>query len=116
VDLGESSFFRSAYEGASLRIQPCVRCTSPGPKKSVPSRFPLPRFYEAAVLGIVQLKRSGFAFANVGPATRLKISVALPATIHELSVAKLQAWLDTNGKAPRAQATKITLRQFLGRE
>lgn len=56
---------------------------------------------EAAVLGIVEFKRSGFAFANVGIATRLKISVDPPATTHELSVWKLQAWLDTNGKTPR---------------
>ena len=70
--------------------------------------------YEAAVLGIVELKRNGFAFASVGPATGLKISVELPAT-HELSVAKLQTWLDTNGKTPREQATKVTLRQLLGR-
>ena len=71
--------------------------------------------YEAAVLGIVELKRSGFAFATVGPATRLRISVEPPATTHELSVAKLQTWLDTNGKTPREQATKVTLRQLLGR-
>jgi hypothetical protein len=38
-----------------------------------------------------------------------------PAATHELSVAKLQAWLDTNGKTPREQAMKVTLRQLLGR-
>jgi hypothetical protein len=38
-----------------------------------------------------------------------------PATTHELSVGKLQAWLATNGKTPREQATKVTLRQLLGR-
>jgi hypothetical protein len=71
--------------------------------------------YEAAVLGIAEFKKSGFAFANIGPATRLKISVEPPAITHELSVGKLQAWLDTNGKTPREQATKVTLRQLLGR-
>ena len=71
--------------------------------------------YEAAALGIVELKRSGFAFASVGPATRLTISVEPPAIAHELTVAKLQAWLETNGKTPREQATKVTLRQLLGR-
>jgi hypothetical protein len=30
-------------------------------------------------------------------------------------VGKLQSWLDTNGKTPREQATKVTLRQLLGR-
>ena len=72
--------------------------------------------FEAAVLGIVEFKGSGFAFANTSTATRLKISVEPPATTHELSVGKLQAWLDTNGKTPREQATKVTLRQLLGRE
>jgi len=71
--------------------------------------------YEAAARGIAEFKRSGFAFASVGPATRLTISVEPPATTHELSVAKLQTWLDTNGKTPREQALKVTLRQLLGR-
>jgi hypothetical protein len=57
----------------------------------------------------------GFTFVNIAPATRLKISVEPPAIAHELSVGKLQAWLDTNGKKTREQATKVTLRQFLGR-
>jgi hypothetical protein len=70
--------------------------------------------YEAAVLGIVEFKKSGFAFANIGPATRLTINVEPPATTHELSVGKLQAWLDTNGKTPREQAAKVNLRQLLG--
>jgi hypothetical protein len=38
-----------------------------------------------------------------------------PAIAHELSIAKLQAWLDGNGKAPSEQAKKVTLRQLLGR-
>jgi hypothetical protein len=53
----------------------------------------------------VEFQWSGFVFANIGSATRLKISVE-PVTATELSVAKLQAWLDTNGKTPREQATK----------
>ena len=71
--------------------------------------------YEAAALGIAEFKRNGFAFANVGSATRLRISVQPPAATHELTVAKLQSWLDTNGKTPREQARKVTLRQLLGR-
>jgi len=71
--------------------------------------------YEAAALGIAEFTRNGFAFTNIGPATRLKISVEPPATTHELAVSKLQAWLDINGKTPREQATKVTLRQILAR-
>jgi hypothetical protein len=44
-------------------------------------------------------------FAGIGPATRLTIAVEPPATMHELSIGTLQAWLDTNGKSPREQAT-----------
>ena len=65
--------------------------------------------YEAAALGVAEFKKSGFAFTSIGPATLLTIAVEPPATTHELSVGKLQAWLDTNGKTPREQATKVTL-------
>jgi hypothetical protein len=65
--------------------------------------------YEAAALGIAEFKKSGLAFANIGPATRLTIAVEPPATTHELSVGKLQTWLDTNGKTPREQAAKVTV-------
>ena len=70
--------------------------------------------YEAAVRGVAEFKRNGFALVAVGPATRLTIAVESPTTTHELSVAKMQAWLDTTGKTPREQATKVTLRQLLG--
>ena len=71
--------------------------------------------YEAAAMGIAEFKKSGFAFAGISPATRLQIAVQAPAITHELSVAKLQAWLDTNGRTPREQTTKVNIRQILGR-
>lgn len=71
--------------------------------------------YEAAALALAEFKRSGFALAAVGPATRLKVAVETPATTHELSVGKLQSWLDSGGKTPREQAAKVSLRQMLGR-
>jgi len=70
--------------------------------------------YEAAARAIAEFKRSGFAFASVGSATRLTVSVEAPATSHELPVAKLQNWLDTNGRTPAEQAVKVGLRQMLG--
>ena len=70
--------------------------------------------YEAAVLGLAELKRCGFAMAIAGPATRLTVMVEAPATTHELSVGRLQAWLDASGKTPREQAVKVRLRQLLG--
>ena len=71
--------------------------------------------YEAAALGIAEFKKSGFAFGGINLATKLRVSVEPPSITHELSVAKLQAWLDSNGKSPREQAKKVTLRQILGR-
>jgi hypothetical protein len=61
------------------------------------------------VLGIAEFKRSGFVFGGISPATRIRVFVEPLAIAHELSVAKLQAWLDSNGKTPREQATKVTL-------
>ena len=71
--------------------------------------------YEAAALAVVEFKRCGFAFAQMGSGMRLPVAVEAPATMHELTVAKLQTWLDANGKTPREQAQKVTLRQLLGR-
>jgi hypothetical protein len=71
--------------------------------------------YEAAALGLAEFKRCGFAMAMAGPGTRLSIAVELPATTHELTVARLQAWLDASGKTPREQAVKVRLRQSLAR-
>lgn len=71
--------------------------------------------YEAAALALAEFKRSGFALAAVGPGTRLKVAVETPFTTHELSVARLQSWLDSSGRTPREQAAKVTLRQILGR-
>jgi hypothetical protein len=71
--------------------------------------------YEAAILGIAEFKKSGFAFGGISGATRIKIAVEPPAITHELTLAKVQAWLETNGKTPREQARKVTLRQVLSR-
>ena len=71
--------------------------------------------YEAAALGLAEFKKSGFALVEVGAATRLRITVEAPTTTHELSVRKLQTWLDSSGKTPREQAVKVTVRQILGR-
>ena len=69
---------------------------------------------EAAALALSELKRSGFALAQVGPGTRLTAAAEAPAVTHELTVGKVQSWLNTNGRTPREQAQKVTLRQLLG--
>jgi hypothetical protein len=72
--------------------------------------------YEAAARALADFEKSGFAMIIAGPGTRLTVAVETPTTTHELTVAKLQSWLDTNGKTPREQAAKVMLRQLLGRE
>lgn len=69
--------------------------------------------YEAAVLGIAEFRRGGFAFAGMGAGTKLKVAVQPPAETHEIGVAKVQAWLDAAGRTPREQAKKVQLRQLL---
>lgn len=66
------------------------------------------------MLALAEFKKSGFALTAVGPGIRLKVDVEAPTTTHELSIGKLQAWLDFSGKTPREQAVKVTLRQVLG--
>jgi hypothetical protein len=70
--------------------------------------------YEAAVLGIAEFRRCGFAEVRVGRVTRLTVAVAVPATKHEITVGKVLAWLESSGKRPREQATKVNLREVLG--
>jgi hypothetical protein len=76
---------------------------------------PASSLYEAAVLGIAEFQKSGLAVAGVGPNTRLRITVQPPSTTHEISVAKLHAWLNTNGRSPREQAKKADLRKLIER-
>ena len=72
-----------------------------------------PSLYEAAALAIAEFRRCGLADAAAGPATRLKVAVEAPATTHDVSVGRLQAWLNASGKTPREQAAKATLRAML---
>ena len=69
--------------------------------------------YEAAALAIAEFKRCGFAMATIGPATRLRVAVEVPATVHELNVSRFQAWLEAGAKTAREQAVKVRLRQLL---
>ena len=82
------------------------------PRNIPPSRYVTFRKVPPRHRGIQEVR---LRVREVGPATRLTITVESPPTTHELPVAKLQSWLDTNGKTPREQAVKVTLRQLLAR-
>ena len=68
--------------------------------------------YEAAVAALAEFKRCGFTDVIAGPATRLRIAVESPGTEHELSVGKIQAWLEGSGKSPNEEALRVRLREL----
>ena len=70
---------------------------------------------EAAALGICEFRRCGFTADAPGPATRLTVTVKVPATSHEVRVSKIEAWLQTAGKSPNEQAMKTRLQELIGR-
>jgi len=69
--------------------------------------------YEACVLAMAEFRRCRFTDAAPGTAARLQVAVEGPATTHELSVARVCAWLEGNGKTPGEQALKARLRAIL---
>jgi hypothetical protein len=59
------------------------------------------------VLALAAFHRCGLTDAHTGLATRLNIAVLAPSTSHEISVGKVRAWLDSNGRSPTQQALKV---------
>ena len=57
--------------------------------------------FQAAALGVAELRRCGLTDVRIGPSTRLKVAVKAPATMHEVQFSRLEAWLQSNGRSPR---------------
>ena len=70
--------------------------------------------FEAEDLALVRFRRAGLSDSAFGPTTRLRIAARPPADARAVTVARVQAWLDSNGKSPREHALKARLRD-LGR-
>ena len=70
--------------------------------------------YEAAALAIAEFRRCGFTANAPGRATRLTVTVKVPATSHEVRVSKIEAWIQSGGKSPAEQALKVRLREAVG--
>lgn len=64
-------------------------------------------------MGLAEFRRSQFAEARPGSATRLTVLVKAPAERHELSVGKLEAWLTGGASSPREKLQKDRLKQIL---
>jgi hypothetical protein len=71
--------------------------------------------YEAALLGLAELRRCAMVEDLPGPATTFTISVESPSTVHEVRMQKLTAWLQGDGRSPAEQALKVRLREALRR-
>jgi hypothetical protein len=71
--------------------------------------------YEAAILGLAELRRCAMVEDAPGPAAKFTIAVESPSTVHEVPMQKLTAWLESNGKSPAEQALKVRLREALRR-
>jgi hypothetical protein len=74
-----------------------------------------PPLYEAAILGLAELRRCAMVEDALGPATKFTIAVEPPSTVHEVPMQKLTVWLESNGKSPAEQALKVRLREALRR-
>ena len=69
--------------------------------------------YEAAVLALAEFRKGWLVEVLPGRATRLTVTVRLPATSHELTVGKLEDWLTSGGKSPKEQVVKNRLKELL---
>jgi hypothetical protein len=71
--------------------------------------------YEAAILGLAELRRCAMVEDAPGPAAKFTIAVESPSTVHEVPMQKLTAWLQGDGRSPAEQALKVRLREILRR-
>jgi hypothetical protein len=69
--------------------------------------------YEAAVLAIRALKKSGFMDLPPGPASKLAVEVREPSVVHEVSVAQVQRWLERGSSNPNDEARKKKLQELM---
>jgi hypothetical protein len=71
--------------------------------------------YEAAILGLAELRRCAMVEDVPGPAAKFTIAVESPSTVHEVPLQKVTAWLQGDGRSPAEQALKVRLREALRR-
>ena len=70
--------------------------------------------YEAAALGLKQFRSSLFAEeVRPGTVTKLKISVKQVESHHELTVGRLESWIQGGARSPRERVLKDRLRMVL---
>lgn len=72
--------------------------------------------YEAAVLALAQFRTGWLIQVLPGRATRLTVTIAAPATSHEVEVGKLEDWLARSGKSPSELVLKKRLLELLNKQ
>ena len=67
---------------------------------------------EAGALALAEFRSSG-VIEHIGPAIRFQIEVRRPATRHEITVSKIEAWVESSSKSLSEQAVKASMRDQL---
>jgi hypothetical protein len=70
--------------------------------------------FEAGVLAISALKKSGWVEDPHGPGMRLEIEVREPSVIHHVTVAQLQRWVSGGARSPAERIRRERLQELLG--
>ncbi len=66
--------------------------------------------FEAAVVALARFRS---ADVGVGLAATFDVAVSEPVITHTIRLARVRAWLESGGRTPKEQATKVRLRGML---
>jgi hypothetical protein len=69
--------------------------------------------YEAAVLALKEFRSCRFTETCAAKGTKLSVEVRVPLEAHELTVGQVESWLESRGKSPAEQSTKVRLAELL---
>ena len=69
--------------------------------------------FEAAALAVKAFRTAEWMDSGPGSAAVLEISVLRPVARHRIPLGKVMAWLESNGRTPKEQASKQRLREML---
>ncbi len=69
--------------------------------------------FEAAALALKAFRAAEWMDSGPGSAAVLEISVLHPVAKHKIPLGKVMAWLESNGRTPKEQASKQRLREML---
>ncbi len=72
--------------------------------------------YEAAALGLHQFQSAALgAISSPGPGCTITVSVKAPVETHQLTVERLNKWLNSTNRGPAEMVMKNRLKELLGK-